>query len=173
MGCLGWLEALDPLGLGFFLREDLHCQLWSRIFGAEPISPSLAPPSGRAGRPVRPWLCRCRLFKAGLSDCPRTSSLFWVCRGRPSLRALSARRNCLVSFGGLVERWLVVRRRSAPLVGRWEWGLNEVTPTSWGRYPLASSYSPRGSGIAVHSLGRRSGPTLLHSEAKVSGVGSP
>ena len=76
---------------------------------------------------------------------------FWVCRGRPSLRALSARRNCLVSFDGLVERRLAVRRRRAPLVGRWGWGLNEETPTSWGRLPLASSYSPGGSGVVVHS----------------------
>ena len=98
---------------------------------------------------------------------------FWVCRGRPSLRALSARRNCLVSFGGLVERRLAVRRRRAPLVGRWEWGLGEETPTSWGRLPLASSYSPGGLGVVVQSPGRRSGPTLPHREAKVSGVGSP
>ena len=50
---------------------------------------------------------------------------------------------------------------------------DEETPTSWGRLPLASPYSPGGSGVVVHSPGRRSGPTLPHREAKVSGVGSP
>ena len=71
---------------------------------------------------------------------------------------------------GLVERRLAVHRHRAPLIRRWEWGLNEETPTSWGRLPLASSYSPGGSGVVVHTLGRRSGPTLPHREAKVSGV---
>ena len=100
---------------------------------------------------------------------------FWVCRGTPSPRALLARRYCLVSFGELVERRLIVRRRRAPLAGHWVWGLNEETPTSWGRLPLtSSSYSPGGSGVVVvHSLGQRSGPTLPHREAKVSVVGSP
>ena len=40
--------------------------------------PSLAPPPGRAGRPVGPRLCRCRLFVAGLSIRPRTSSLLFL-----------------------------------------------------------------------------------------------
>ena len=99
-------------------------------------SPSLAPPPARAGRPVGPWLCRYRLFVAGLSVYPRTPSLLLL--GLPGLRALSARRNCLLSFGGLVERRLVVRHHCAPLVGRWEWGLNEETPS----YVLGST-SPR------------------------------
>ena len=98
---------------------------------------------------------------------------FWVCRGRPSLRALSARRKCLVSFGGLVERRLAVRRHRAPLVGHWEWGLGEETPMSWGQLPLALPYSPGELGVAVYSPRRRSGPTLPHRKAKVSGVGSP
>ena len=36
-----------------------------------------------------------------------------------------------------------------------------------------AAHSPGGSGVVVHSLGRRSGPTLPHHEAEVSGVGSP
>ena len=51
----------------------------------------------------------------GWSVRPPTDLVFVV-----SPRALPARRNCLVSFGELVERRLVVRRRRAPLVGRWE-----------------------------------------------------
>ena len=80
--------------------------------------------------------------------------------------------NHLVSFGGLVERQLVIRHRCSALVGYWKWGLNKETPMSGGRLPHASSYSPWGSGI-VHSPGRKSGPILPHHEAEVSGVGSP
>ena len=155
-------------------RSAPRCRSWSRISGGKTDPPTRLPPllgelvdrSGHGSAGVVPsWLV-----------CPSAHGprlcCFWACQGRPSLRALSARRNCLVSFGGLVERRLAVRRRRAPVGGRWEWGLGEETPTSWGRLPLASSYSPGGLGVVVHSPGRRSGHTLPHREAKVSGVGS-
>ena len=141
------------------------------FLGRKPIPPSLALPPGRAGRPV---ICRCHSFMACLSVRPWTSSLlFFGSAGQTIVLSPVGSSNRLVSFGGLMEKRLVVCRRCAPLIGCWEWGLNEETPTSWGRLPLASSYSPGGPGVIVHSLGRRSGPTLPHCEAKVSGVGFP
>ena len=148
------------------------CQSWSRTFWGESRSPPRLPSLlgelvDRSSAGIAPsWLV-----------CPSAHGPHLCCfldlPGQTIVLSPVGSSNRLVSFGGLVERRLVVRRRCAPLVGCWEWGLNEETPTSWGRLPLASSYSPGGSGVVVHSPGRRSGPTLPRREAKVSGVGSP
>ena len=47
------------------------------FWGSNRPPPPFSP--GKAGRPVGPWLCRCRFIMARLSVCPRTSSLlFWT-----------------------------------------------------------------------------------------------
>ena len=133
------------------------------FLGRKPIPPSLALPPGRAGRPV---VCRYRSFMACLSVRPRTSSLLFL--GLPGQTIV------LSLVGSSSELWWArgkTARHPSSLCafGRvLGMGFNEGTPTSWGRLPLASSYSPGGSGVVVHSPGRRSGPTLPHREAKVS-----
>ena len=61
----------------------------------------------------------------GLSVRPPTDLVFVVFRGLPGQTIVLSpvgSSNHLVSFGGLVERRLVIRRRCAPLVECWEWG---------------------------------------------------
>ena len=132
-----------------------RCRSWSRIFGEKTDPPIACPPSWESWSTGRAIALPVSSLH-GWSVCPPTDLVFVVpgsAGADPRLEPYRLVVNCLVSFGGLAEKRPVVCRRRAPLVGHWEWDLNKETPTSWGRLPLASSYSPGGSGVVVHSLG--------------------
>ena len=69
-GCLGWLEALDPLGLGFFLREVPHFYT---------VSPH--PPFGRPSlfKPLCLSITQLEISQKNLSQCDCS-----CCINRPS-----------------------------------------------------------------------------------------
>ena len=96
------------------------CQSWSRTFWGESRSPPRLPSLlgelvDRSSAGIAPsWLV-----------CPSTHGprlCFLGLPGQTIVLSLVGSSNHLVSFGGLVERRLVIRRRCAPLVGCWEWG---------------------------------------------------
>ena len=145
----------------------LHCRTRGRFFGDQTDTHSFCPPLVRAcwltGQVAGVAVAGVAFIMACLSVRPWTSSLLlWTAgaaRRCEPRRLVAVRCELWWAHGkGVLSAWVADRVT----------GLE--TGTALGSTPPGFAVLPEGSGAPP---GRRSGPTLPHREAKVSGVGSP